>query len=84
MKKIRIANNDELADLIDWMHSHINDEDWPTATEDAMRWLCTLDAGTHEVPEHLVEAIEFGIEDWLEVLSNYEDSEPFDTELIVE
>jgi hypothetical protein len=84
MKKIRIASMDELGDLIAWMHSHICEDDWPLMTEDAVQWLCTLGVGEHEVPDKYVVPIEYGIEDWLEVLSNYEDSEPFDTELIVE
>lgn len=84
MTKIRIASRDDAMDLVAWMGDRVGEDDWPEATEDAVVWLCTLEVGEHEVPDKYVEAIEIGIEDWLEVLSNYEDSEPFDTELIVE
>lgn len=79
MKKIRIARIEDAHDLIAWMADHHEDDDWPEGTLEASQWLCTLSEGEHEVPEHLVEAIEWGIGDWLEVLANYEDSEPFET-----
>lgn len=78
-KRLVIASQSELDDLVDWLDSHISEDDWPLMTEDAMQWLCTLEPGTHDIADKHVEAIEFGIEDWLDVLSNYEDSEPFET-----
>lgn len=77
--KLIVASEGELADLIDWMQGHICEDDWPLMTEDAVQWLCTLTVGTHDLPDKYVEAIEYAIEDWLEVLSNYDDSEPFET-----
>jgi hypothetical protein len=78
-KRLIIASQGELDDLIDWMHSHICEDDWPLMTEDAEQWLCTLGPGTHDIPDKHVVPIEYAIEDWLDVLSNYDDSEPFET-----
>lgn len=84
MKKLlNVAKVDDLHDLIAWMADHQTDDDWPLMTEDAVQWLCDLSCNLgparYEIADKHVEAIEFGIADWCEVLSNYEDSEHFET-----
>lgn len=80
MKKLIVDKIDDLHDLIAWMAGHVCDEeDCPLGSDAAINWLDTLKPGEHDIPEEHVEAIEWGIADWCEVLSNYEDSEPFET-----
>lgn len=85
MKKLIVDKIDDLHDLIAWMADRQTEDDWPLMTEDAVQWLCdiacTLMPGEYEIADKHVEAIEWGIADWCEVLSNYEDSEPFETRI---
>ena len=79
MKRLIIANEDELGDLITWFGDRASEDDWPPHSDEAVKWLCTLEPGTHDIADKHVVPIEYAIEDWLDVLSNYDDSEPFET-----
>jgi hypothetical protein len=75
MNLLVIINEKEHGDLVQWMHDHICADDWPLMTEDAEQWLCTLKPGIHEVPDKYVEAIDFAIEDWCELLAAHDEEE---------
>lgn len=75
--KLVVGDMAHVADLVNWMEVHENEDDWPLMTEAACNWLGALELGTHVVPKEFVGAIEHAIEDWVECLETTEEREAF-------
>ena len=77
---------EEHADLVEWITRDDADDSAPYWHE-AGEWLQQInDHGLYPyfaaVPSEYIDAIEAVIADWCEVLSQYEDADPFQSEII--
>jgi hypothetical protein len=71
---LKVGTEEEVASLADWLDTHADDEDMPENAGEASHWLGTLEvrAGEEiEVPAELVEAVDWVIDDWSEVLGSH-------------
>jgi hypothetical protein len=85
---LSLRNYEEFSDLCEWMLRDGAAEffDDPYMFTEAAQWLVALDPEVFPLmvflPHPFVDAIEYAIEDWCEVLASYEDSDPFHSEVI--
>ena len=82
-----LKSSEEFDDLVEWMNREgANDEFDPTLWGYASDWLTSLEPDVFPfvtpIPNGYSEPIKYVIDDWCELLSQYEDTDPFLSEVV--